>query len=120
MSQRSTVAMKRDLADQTARSANVARNDDDSSGYLDASLEVIHPVVPSHAPSGRESLYVNGGFTLRFENMTPEESQPLLNFLYQHCQRPEFAMRYSGEPRTLGMWDNRSTLHYANNDYPGQ
>ena len=111
---------KRDLADQTERNAGVARNDNDSSEYLDAELEVVHPVVRSHPASGRESLYVNGGFTLRFEDMTPEESQPLLNFLYRHCERPEFGMRYSWAPHTLGMWDNRSTLHYASNDYPGQ
>ena len=111
---------KRDLADQTARSEDVARDDDASSEYLDAELEVLHPVVRTHPPSGRESLYVNGGFTLRFENMTPEESKPLLDFLYRHCERPEFGMRYTWAPRTLGMWDNRSTLHYASNDYPGQ
>ncbi len=108
------------MADQTERNAGVARNDNDSSEYLDAELEVVHPVVRSHPASGREALYVNGGFTLRFEDMTPEESQPLLNFLYRHCERPEFGMRYSWAPHTLGMWDNRSTLHYASNDYPGQ
>jgi alpha-ketoglutarate-dependent taurine dioxygenase len=79
---------KRDLADQTERNAGVARNDNDSSEYLDAELEVVHPVVRSHPASGRESLSVNGGFTLRFKDMTPEESQPLLNLLYRHCERP--------------------------------
>ena len=111
---------KRDLADQKARSGDVARDDEESAEYRDTELEVLHPVVRVHPPSGREALYVNGGFTLRFENMTAEESQPLLNFLYRHCERPEFGMRYSWRPKTLGMWDNRSTLHYASNDYPGQ
>lgn len=111
---------KRDLADQAARKADVARNDDDSATYVDVEQEVTHPVVRLHPPSGREALYVNPGFTLRFEDMTPEESQPLLEYLYRHCQTPEFAMRYAWAPRTLGIWDNRSTLHYASNDYPGQ
>jgi len=111
---------KRDLADQQARKGDVARNDAGSADYRDTELEVLHPVVRIHPPTGRESLYVNPGFTLRFEDMTPEESTPLLQFLYRHCERPEFGMRYSWSPNTLGIWDNRSTLHYASNDYPGQ
>ncbi len=110
---------KRDLADQKARDG-IARDDDASTTYADAELEVLHPVVRTHPPSGREALYVNPGFTLRFENMTAEESQPLLGYLFRHCERPEFGMRYSWAPSTLGMWDNRSTIHYASNDYPGQ
>lgn len=110
---------KRDLRDQAARDG-IARDDEDSASYLDVEQEVLHPVVRSHEPSGREALYVNPGFTLRFEGMTQEESQPLLAFLYRHCERPEFSMRYRWQPRTLGIWDNRSTLHYASNDYPGQ
>jgi len=110
---------KKDLADQKARDG-VAREDESSQDYTDTALEVIHPVVRVHPPTGRESLYVNGGFTLRFEGMTPAESQPLLHFLYRHCERPEFGMRYSWRPSTLGIWDNRATLHYATNDYPGQ
>jgi len=111
---------KRDLADQAARKGQVARDDDASAEYNKADVEVLHPVVRTHKPSGRKALYVNPGFTLRFEGMTEAESQPLLQFLYRHCERPEFAMRYSWKPSTLGMWDNRSTIHYASNDYPGQ
>lgn len=110
---------KRDLADQAARDG-AARDDEASAHYVDAELEVVHPVVRSHPPSGREALYVNPGFTLRFVDMTPEESRPLLEFLYRHCERPEFGMRYRWAAGTLGIWDNRSTIHYASNDYPGQ
>lgn len=111
---------KRDLADQAARKGDVARDDEASSEYVDVEQEVLHPVVRIHPPTSREALYVNAGFTLRFQDMTPEESKPLLDFLYAHCQKPEFGLRYSWAPSTLGIWDNRSTLHYASNDYPGQ
>jgi len=110
---------KRDLADQAARKG-VARQDEASSNYTGTELEVRHPVVRIHPTSGREALYVNPGFTLRFEGMTAEESQPILDFLYRHCERPEFGLRYTWAPSTLGIWDNRSTLHYASNDYQGQ
>jgi taurine dioxygenase len=115
-----TEKYKQDLKDQAARKSAVVREDENSEDYVNVAAEVVHPVVRWHEPSGREALYVNRGFTLRFEDMTEEESKPLLDFLYLHCQRPEFGMRYSWQANTLGIWDNRSTLHYASNDYPGQ
>lgn len=112
---------KQDLQEQKARAGGVARNDDDSEIYAAAvDAEVIHPAVRVHPETGRKALYVNPGFTLRFDGMTVAESKPLLEFLYQHCQRPEFGFRYSWQKSTLGIWDNRCTMHYASNDYHGQ
>jgi alpha-ketoglutarate-dependent taurine dioxygenase len=39
--------------------------------------------------------------------------------LYQHCTRPEFSCRFEWTPGSRVMWDNRSTMHYAVNDYDG-
>ncbi len=85
-----------------------------------ATQDAIHPVVIIHPDSGRPALYVNPGFTLHFENWTAEESQPLLRFLYQHAARPEFTCRLQWQNGSLAFWDNRSTWHYALNDYQGQ
>lgn len=85
-----------------------------------ATQDAIHPVVVTHPLSGRKSLYVNPGFTLRFEGWTDQESAPLLNFLYQHIGRPEHTYRLRWQPGTLAFWDNRATWHWAVNDYQGQ
>jgi taurine dioxygenase len=85
-----------------------------------AHAEVVHPVVVSHPETGRELLYVNPGFTVRFEDMTEEESRPLLDYLYQHAARPEFTCRFRWRPGSVALWDNRSTHHFAVNDYSGQ
>ena len=87
----------------------------------DAALQdAVHPVVITHPESGREVLYVNGGFTLGFEGWTDEESKPLLDYLYSVAVRPEFTCRLAWRKGSLALWDNRSTWHYALNDYPGE
>ena len=69
--------------------------------------------------TGRAAVYVNSIHTLGFENMSREESLPLLEYLYQQVTRPEYSFRLRWEADTLAMWDNRCTQHYALNDYHG-
>jgi taurine dioxygenase len=84
-----------------------------------ATQDAVHPAVITHPGSGRKALYVNQGFTVRFEGWTEEESRPLLQYLYQHGTRPEFTYRFQWRPRSIAFWDNRATWHYALNDYHG-
>lgn len=81
--------------------------------------ETEHPVVRTHPETGRKLLFVNSGFTVRFKDMTEEESRPLLDFLYRHLSRPEFTCRFRWTPNAVAFWDNRSTQHLAINDYHG-
>ncbi len=81
--------------------------------------EAVHPVVLSHPETGAKGLYVNPGFTLNIVDMPEEESKALLIELYAHISQPEFHFRLQWEEGMLAMWDNRSTWHYALNDYQG-
>ena len=76
-------------------------------------------MVPRHPETGRRLLYVNPGFTLRFEGWSEAESKPLLDHLYAQSTRPEHVRRFRWKPGSLAVWDNRATWHYAMNDYPG-
>jgi taurine dioxygenase len=78
-----------------------------------------HPVVRTHPESGRKSLYVNIGHTVTFKDWEPEESQPLLRFLFAHQVKEEFTCRFRWAPGSLALWDNRAALHYPLNDYHG-
>ncbi|HWD57383.1 MAG TPA: TauD/TfdA family dioxygenase [Stellaceae bacterium] len=100
-------------ADTGKRAMNIRFTDE-------AHGEVDHPVVRTHVESGRKALYVHGGFTTRFQDMTDEESAPLLNYLYQHAVRPEFTCRFRWEKNSIAFWDNRAVQHNAINDYNGQ
>jgi taurine dioxygenase len=85
-----------------------------------AHAEIEHPVIRSHVETGRKCLYVNGTFTIRFQDMTEEESAPLLQYLWQHAVRPEFTCRFRWEKGSVAFWDNRCVQHNAINDYHGQ
>jgi taurine dioxygenase len=85
-----------------------------------ATQDAVHPVVIRHPQTGRPALYVNPGFTLRFDGWTEEESRPLLDTLYRHATRPEFTCRFHWREGSLALWDNRSTWHFALNDYHGE
>ncbi len=85
-----------------------------------ATQDAVHPVVVRHPGSGRKLLFVNPGFTLRFEGWTAEESRPLLEYLYRHAARPEFQCRFRWREGSIAFWDNRATWHYAVNDYAGE
>ncbi|MBM3645761.1 MAG: TauD/TfdA family dioxygenase [Alphaproteobacteria bacterium] len=82
--------------------------------------DVVHPVVIRHPLSGREALYVNAAFTVRFDGWSVEDSRPLLDFLYRHAAKPEFTCRFRWRPGSIAFWDNRATWHYAANDYHGE
>ncbi|MFY9138654.1 TauD/TfdA dioxygenase family protein [Zwartia sp.] len=83
-------------------------------------IDSRHPVVRTHDETGRKSLFVNQPFTFCFEGMTRDESLPLLQYLYQVSHKPELTCRFRWQPGSMAFWDNRCTMHYAINDYPGQ
>ena len=78
-----------------------------------------HPVVRTHPETGRRALFVNDHYTMRFKDMTDQESTPLLQYLLRHAVRPEFTSRFRWRKGSIAMWDNRCTLHCPIGDYYG-
>lgn len=85
-----------------------------------ATQDAVHPVVIRHPGSGRKILFVNPGFTTHIEGWTESESKPFLEMLYAHARRPDFQYRFQWQEGSIAFWDNRSTWHYAVNDYHGE
>jgi taurine dioxygenase len=77
----------------------------------------LHPVVRIHPVSGRKVLFVNPQFTVAVKHMDERESRVLLDTLFHQALVPEYQFRLHWAPHTIAMWDNRSTQHYAVNDY---
>lgn len=77
----------------------------------------VHPMVRNHPVTGRPFLYVNQSFTTHVVGMSSHESHRLLRYLFDHIDQPEFQFRLRWQAKTLVMWDNRVTQHYAVADY---
>jgi taurine dioxygenase len=79
--------------------------------------ECVHPVFRTHEDTGRKAVYVNRLMTVGVEGMSPEESGPLLNAVFDHAERPEFVYEHVWRIGDLLLWDNRCSSH-ARTDFP--
>jgi taurine dioxygenase len=76
-----------------------------------------HPVVAVHPWTGKKLLYVNRGQTTQINELPREESDAILNFLFDHIECPEWQMRFRWREHSIAFWDNRCTQHRAIWDY---
>ena len=77
----------------------------------ESDAEVVLPVVCMHPETGRKGLFVRATSTRRIDGFTVEESQPILEFLYRHASRIEYACRIRWSRNMVLVWDNRCTFH---------
>jgi taurine dioxygenase len=88
----------------------------DSRG-IEAFSESMHPVFRTHEETGRKAIYVNRLMTVRIEGLPEDESERLLEALYDHSEKPEFVYTHQWRVGDLLVWDNRCSMH-ARNDFP--
>jgi len=76
-----------------------------------------HPVVRTHPETGRRVIYTNRNFVTNIEGVPEDESPEIIDHLERAIMDPSVQCRIRWEVGTVVMWDNRSTQHFATNDF---
>jgi alkyl sulfatase len=84
--------------------------------FISRKYRTEHPVVRVHPESGERGLFI-GGFAQSLVGLSPSESRDILRILQSYVTRPENVVRWTWAPGDLVLFDNRSTQHYAPDDY---
>ena len=79
----------------------------------------LHPLVVVHPETNRQVLFFNRAYVRDLIGLSDDKVQPMLDWLHQHTTDARFTLRHRWSPGDLLIWDNRSTQHYALNDYAG-
>lgn len=78
-------------------------------------VDTVHPLVRVHPVTGEKCLFINGEFITKIQGLKEPEFRNLLDFLLQHIiTGHDFQARVRWQPRTIVMFDNRSTIR----EYP--
>ncbi|KAL2065862.1 hypothetical protein VTL71DRAFT_3532 [Oculimacula yallundae] len=81
-------------------------------------IDTAHPLVRTHPATGKKALFVNPQFTRQIIGFKKEESDMLLNFLYNHVKLGhDMQCRVKWTNGTVIVWDNRNTCHSALTDW---
>jgi taurine dioxygenase len=103
--------IKERLAGRRALNAYTTDSTTRSTSYEGANSSYWHPAVRTHPATKRKALYVNRLMTREIEGLPREESDALLQMLFDHQEQPQFVYEHVWRPGDILMWDNRCTLH---------
>ena len=78
--------------------------------------DATHPMVRTHAETGRKSLFISPRFVVGIDGMDGGEAQALLDELFEHQIRPAFRYRHNWRRGDLLMWDNSCLIHIGRGD----
>lgn len=84
---------------------------------LDNIFHCVQPMVITNPGSGRKALYVARLNTMWIEGMEREESEKLLDQLFDITEDPAIIYEHVWQPGDVVMWDNLACLH-ARTDWP--
>ena len=93
----------------------------DASDY-DEEVSKKHPGQPSSTGTGfilkvgERVLYVSPSFLKSIPDLSPAESEHVMQMLWEHAVLPEFTVRFRWQPGSIAFWDNRATAHLAPRD----
>jgi taurine dioxygenase len=88
-----------------------------SSGDISGIPHHSHPIFITHPDTGCKTLFVDRLMTTRIEGISEQESDEILDQLYELGERRDFIFEHVWQLGDFLMWDNRCTIH-ARTDFP--
>ncbi len=83
-------------------------------------VEHEHPIIRTHPVTGRESLYVNHGFTRSIVGLKKPESDAVLQTLFNlNADAVDAQVRVRWRSHSVVLFDNRRVLHTPIVDFAG-
>ena len=84
-------------------------------------LTTVHPVIRTNPVTGWKGIFVNRGFTTRINELSPDESEGVLEYLYRLVtDNHDLQVRFKWNKNDVAIWANSSTVHNATPDYEGR
>jgi taurine dioxygenase len=84
--------------------------------FVSTRYRTAHPVVRVNPDTGVPNLFI-GNFVTGLLGLSRTESRDILRLLQHYVTRPENTLRHRWQVGDIVVWDNRSTQHYAADDY---
>ena len=84
---------------------------------LDSIMHFVQPMIVVNPDSGRKGLFISRLTTLWIEGLERDESQAILDRLFELIEDPAIVYEHVWRSGDLVMWDNISCLH-ARTDWP--
>lgn len=72
-----------------------------------------HPLVSTHPVTGKKNIFANPGHTESVNDVTKEESEEILSFIFAHVQQDRFRYIHQWQDGDAVLWDNRAVQHKA-------
>lgn len=71
----------------------------------------LHPIARTHPDTGRKALYLGRRKNSYIDGLELDESEALLDMLWNHASQEQFSWTQDWQIGDLIMWDNRSCMH---------
>jgi len=86
-----------------------------SDAYDPDAPQFIHPLVIKHPETGEPALFTSRLMSHHIDGMDLENSEVILNALFDHAESPDFIYEHIWEVGDLVMWDNYASQHARTN-----
>ncbi len=80
--------------------------------------DVVHPLIRTHEDTKKKAIYFNPNRTDSVVDLEREESDALLDDLYDHITRECYQYHHEWQRGDILLWDNRCLVHSVNVDFP--